>query len=313
MIMSASTPLLEHRVTFQRQLIGEPPAIELPEILSVRGFHGTNLLLTTRALCGHRGNGVGLRGGGSRHAGPGLQGLPGGRAVQLDGILRWRNCRSELDQSRYESQRCQRAGSALLPRRHSRTERDRFAGPIGNQCNRWRRKAGYNQQWGSFVAGVEGDISWRHFSKTVATAGSPFLTFPFGTAAFTTTVSTNWLATIRPRIGYAVDKALFYATGGVAIGDVKYSNSYVGLSPLGFGLEFETAAASQTRVGWTVGAGIDYAVTPHWVVSGEYLHVDLGSLSTSGLATTGSTPTATFNVSTKLRSDIGRLGIAYKF
>jgi len=174
-------------------------------------------------------------------------------------------------------------------------------------------KAGYNRQWGSFVAGVEGDISWRHFDKTVATAGSPFLTFSVGTAAFTTTVSTNWLATIRPRIGYAVDKALFYATGGVAIGDVKYSNSYVGFSPLGFGSEFETAAVSQTRVGWTVGAGIDYAITPHWVVSGEYLHVDLGSVSTSGLVTTGNTPTATFNVSTKLRSDIGRFGIAYKF
>ena len=174
-------------------------------------------------------------------------------------------------------------------------------------------KAGYNRQWGSFVAGVEGDISWRHFDKTVATTGSPFLTFPVGTAAFTTTVSTNWLATIRPRIGYAVDKALFHATGGVAIGDVKYSNSYVGFSPLGFGSEFETAAVSQTRVGWTVGAGIDYAITPHWVVSGEYLHVDLGSVSTSGLVTTGNTPTATFNVSTKLRNDIGRFGIAYKF
>jgi outer membrane immunogenic protein len=174
-------------------------------------------------------------------------------------------------------------------------------------------KAGYNRQWGNFVAGVEGDISWLHFNKTVATAGSPFLTFPFGTAAFTTTVSTNWLATIRPRIGYAIDKALFYATGGVAIGDVKYSNAYVGFSPLGLGLEFEQASASQTRVGWTVGAGIDYAITPHWVVSGEYLHVDLGSVSTSGLVTTGGAPTATFNVSTKLRSDIGRFGIAYKF
>lgn len=174
-------------------------------------------------------------------------------------------------------------------------------------------KAGYNQQWGNFVAGVEGDISWFHVNKTVATAGRPFLTYPVGTAAFSTSVSTNWLATIRPRIGYAVDKALFYATGGVAIGDVKYSNSYVGVSPLGFGLEFETAAVSQTRVGWTVGAGIDYAITPHWVVSGEYLHVDLGAVSTSGLVTTGGPPTATFNVSTKLRSDIGRLGIAYKF
>ncbi|MDN5003772.1 outer membrane protein [Bradyrhizobium sp. GCM10027634] len=174
-------------------------------------------------------------------------------------------------------------------------------------------KAGYNQQWGAFVGGIEGDISWFHFNKTVATAGAPFLTFPAGTAAFSTTVSTNWLATIRGRAGYAVNKALFYATGGVAIGDVRYSNTYVGFSPLGSGFEFEAATVSQTRVGWTAGAGIDYAITPHWVVSGEYLHVDFGSVSTSGLVTTGSTRTATFNISTKLTSDIGRVGIAYKF
>lgn len=174
-------------------------------------------------------------------------------------------------------------------------------------------KAGYNQQWGAFVGGIEGDISWFHFDKTVATAGNPFLTFGAGTAAFSTNVSTNWLATIRPRIGYAVDKALLYATGGVAIGDVRYSNTYVGFSPLGSGFEFEAATASQTRVGWTAGAGIDYAITPNWIVSAEYLHVDLGSVSASGLVTTGNPSTATFNVSTKLRSDIGRAGIAYKF
>lgn len=174
-------------------------------------------------------------------------------------------------------------------------------------------KAGYNQQWGSFVAGIEGDISWFHFNRTAATSGNPFLTFPAGTTAFSTSVSTNWLATIRPRVGYAVEKALFYATGGVALGDVRYSNSYVGFSPLGAGFEFEAASVSQTRIGWTAGAGIDYAITPNWVVSGEYLHVDLGSVSTSALVTTGNAATATFNVSAKLRSDIGRLGLAYKF
>lgn len=174
-------------------------------------------------------------------------------------------------------------------------------------------KAGYNQQWGSFVAGLEGDISWFHFNKTAATAGNPFLAFGAGSAAFSTSVSTNWLATIRPRLGYAVNTALFYVTGGLAVGDVKYSNTYVGFSPRGAGFEFEAAAVSQTRVGWTVGAGVDYAVTPHWVLSAEYLHVDLGSVSTSGLVTTGNLNTAAFNVSTKLHSDIGRVGLAYKF
>jgi len=174
-------------------------------------------------------------------------------------------------------------------------------------------KAGYNWQWGHVVAGLEGDVSRFRFNKTVATAGNPFGTFDRGTAAFSTSASTDWIATIRPRIGYAVDKALLYATGGAAIGNVKYSNAYVGFSPEGAGFEFEAASVSQTRIGWTVGAGIDYAITPHWVMSGEYLHFDLGSVSTSGLVTTGNLNTGTFNVSTRLRSDIGRLGVAYKF
>ena len=118
----------------------------------------------------------------------------------------------------------------------------------------------------------------------------------------------------RLRAGFAVDKALFYATGGAAFGDVRFSNSYVGFSPLGFGFEFERATASQTKTGWTAGGGIDYAVMSRdLILSAEYLHVDLGSITAAGLVTTGGASTATFNYSTKLRTDLVRFGAAYKF
>jgi outer membrane immunogenic protein len=94
---------------------------------------------------------------------------------------------------------------------------------------------------------------------------------------------------------------------------VKYSNTYRGFSPLGSGFQFEAASVSQTKVGWAAGAGVDFAVTPHWVLSAEYLHVDLGSVTAAGLVTTGSPSTATFNFSTKVTSDIGRVGAANKF
>lgn len=64
---------------------------------------------------------------------------------------------------------------------------------------------------------------------------------------------------------------------------------------------------------WNEGGGIDYALTPNWIVSVKYLHVDLGSISASGLVTTGSTDNATMNFSTKLTSDLVRGGISYKF
>jgi outer membrane immunogenic protein len=176
-------------------------------------------------------------------------------------------------------------------------------------------KAGYNQQWGAFVLGLEGDISSFHFSPTVAVAGNPFVTFPVtGNAQMSTNVQTSWLSTIRGRAGFAVDHWLFYGTGGVAFANVKYSNTYRAFSPLGSGFDFESATASRTRTGWAAGAGVDYALYANLILSAEYLHVDLGTTTAAGGVTTqGSTSNATFNFSTKVTSDLVRFGAAYKF
>lgn len=177
-------------------------------------------------------------------------------------------------------------------------------------------KLGYNWQWNAFVFGLEGDIASFRFNKSVAArpTSDPFPSnpHPLNAAAFDSNVSTSWLATIRGRTGYAVDNTLFYVTGGAAFANVGFSNAYVGRSPNGFGLEFESASTSQTRLGWAVGAGIDYAVAANWIVSVEYLHVDVGSTTATG-SVVEDTRTATFNFSTKLTSDIVRGGISYKF
>jgi outer membrane immunogenic protein len=177
-------------------------------------------------------------------------------------------------------------------------------------------KTGYNQQWGSLVLGLEGDISWFRFNKTAFTTGNPFtVSSPgfVGFANFNTNVSTTWLATVRPRIGFAVDRALFYGTAGAAFANVRFSNTYLGFSPGGSGNENEASSASQIKTGWVAGGGIDYAVTKNWIVSVEYLHVDLGSISASGLVTTGGVRTSSMNFSTKMQSDLVRAGISYKF
>jgi outer membrane immunogenic protein len=181
-------------------------------------------------------------------------------------------------------------------------------------------KIGYNKQWGTFVGGVEADFSSFRFNKSDVASGNPFLSAPpfaAGTAQFNTNVSTNWLATLRGRAGYAVDRALFYGTAGVAMSKIDYSNSYIAFSPLGLGFDVESTAASKTKLGWVIGAGVDYALTANWIVSAEYVHIDLGSINAVGAvtATAGGPggPAATFEFSTRLKSDIVRASIAYKF
>lgn len=175
-------------------------------------------------------------------------------------------------------------------------------------------KAGYNQQWGSLVVGLEGDYSSFHFNKTQVTTGNPFGPGFGNFATFSTDVSTTWLATVRPRIGYAVDRMMVYATGGVAFGNVSLFDTYVAHSPNGAGNDSGATAGSQTKTGWAAGAGFDFAVVPNVILSVEYLHVDLGTMNASGLVTTQFNPlTATFNFSANLHSDIVRAGAAYKF
>ncbi len=177
-------------------------------------------------------------------------------------------------------------------------------------------KIGYNHQWGAVVGGLEVDYSAFRLNKSAAPSGNPFLVplFGAGTASFNTNVSTNWLATFRGRIGYSFDRALVYGTGGVALSRVNFSDTYSAFSPNGGGNDSESIAASKTKVGWALGAGVDYAMTKNWIVSAEYLHIDLGSMNVSSVASTGGfTRTATFNFSTKLTSDIVRAAVAFKF
>jgi outer membrane immunogenic protein len=175
-------------------------------------------------------------------------------------------------------------------------------------------QAGYNWQDGPAVFGVEADIgAFRLRSNTADMVQFPS-TLPGGVGFaannfFTTatSVSTDWLFTGRARLGWAHDQWLFYATGGMAVTDIKVNQTLVLVPPTTF-----VTAASSTRVGWAAGAGFEYAVGSNWSVKGEYLHVDFGSLTTAGTVTpafAGLTDGGT----TRLTADLGRVGVNYRF
>jgi outer membrane immunogenic protein len=125
---------------------------------------------------------------------------------------------------------------------------------------------GYNQQMGHWVAGVEASFSW---SGLRGSSTDPFAPVIAPTATYKTNL--RWMATLTPRLGYAANNWLVYAKGGLAAGQVDSRLNSTAFVP---------APAFQEKndhVGWTVGAGIEYAATSHWIVGLEYNYVDLGS------------------------------------
>jgi outer membrane immunogenic protein len=171
-------------------------------------------------------------------------------------------------------------------------------------------QAGYNWQSGHFVAGVETDFqSFRQSGSATATALYPTLGTPF---TISHSVSTDWLWTLRPRVGIASNDWLFYATGGLALTKLNASSLFID----SFG---DTAATSwsQARLGWTVGAGVEHALKNGWSVKAEYLYVDFGNVgvTTHNILDSGVAPVPGQPLfhSVNLRSNIARVGLNYNF
>jgi outer membrane immunogenic protein len=187
----------------------------------------------------------------------------------------------------------QQAVTAASPRLNS----DGFTG--GGQV-------GYNHQVDRWLFGVEADANYFDM-KQARSISAPF---PTG-GSFTTTnsVTTDWLVTLRPRVGYAVDRTLFYATGGLALTDLRYGATYSDTSG-----QTETASGSKTKVGWIAGAGIEHAFTNNWSAKVEYLYSDFGKQSLAAPVLSGGTPTTGMIAhDIDLKTNTVRGGLNYHF
>ncbi len=147
---------------------------------------------------------------------------------------------------------------------------------------------GYDLQINQFVFGLEGTVDGTGFRNTAVG------TFPafFGGRTLEATTKTDVEGSIRARAGLAWDRALIYATGGVAFGSFRTDYSFIGningVHALNGGqFFFGDNNFSNTRVGWTVGGGIDYAITNNWSVFAEYRYTNFGHIGSPGLFTDG--------------------------
>lgn len=169
---------------------------------------------------------------------------------------------------------------------------------------------GYNYQIGTMVYGLEADVSFSD-AKGAESSVNPF-------AATNVRQDLRTFGTVRGRLGYTpAERILLYVTGGVAFGDVKYAGG-VTTAPTALaavvapGRVF-AGSKTDTQMGWTVGGGLEYALTNSWTVKTEYLYYNLGkkSISAPQLSPVGSAENAGFRFETK--GHIVRAGLNYKF
>jgi outer membrane immunogenic protein len=169
-------------------------------------------------------------------------------------------------------------------------------------------EGGYNYQSGNWVFGLESDIGFFDLGQSRSkTFTSAITATPPIQATFSQEVSTDWIWTIRPRVGYASGPWMVYATGGLAVSSVTLDTRYTDNRPTPI-----TASDSEddTKTGWTLGLGGAYALTPNWSVRGDWLYVDLGTVN----AVAGATDNyATFTSEAQVHGNILRVGVDYKF
>ncbi len=149
---------------------------------------------------------------------------------------------------------------------------------------------GANYQVGSWVLGIEGDWDWANIDGTTTS----------NCGGYTCETKSDWLATVRGRVGYAWDRLLVYGTGGVAFADAEAGAGFLPFN-------------SSTQVGWTAGAGIEYAFLPNLTAKIEYLYVGLQDQSCPRGSCGGGTFLNPVNTSVSLNENIVRGGINYKF
>jgi outer membrane immunogenic protein len=172
---------------------------------------------------------------------------------------------------------------------------------------------GYNQQFGTFVAGIEADIQFMDAGKTARFTGNPVLGTQLTTSA---TSEVEYLGTLRGRLGFTpFDRFLVYGTGGLAYGQVKTSGSVTGVQAPGLAWN---GSNSDMKFGYAVGGGIEYAFTNNLTFKTEYLYYDLGRSTFNASGNAAVLGTAALNgVSYTGRSDtrgsIVRAGLNYKF
>ena len=150
-------------------------------------------------------------------------------------------------------------------------------------------QVGFNYQVGTWVFGVEADFSWADVN------GHHVDNVFFGDNR----TKVDWFGTVTGRIGYAFDRTLLYVKAGGAWARDVYTITATGFF----------AQTSDTNWGWTVGAGLEYGLTPNWSLKLEYNYLSFDTQRVTFVPNTG----GPFDRDVDQQIHVLKAGINYRF
>jgi len=182
---------------------------------------------------------------------------------------------------------------------------------------------GYLLQQGSVVGGLELGFDWSGVKKSVTSGGVYTVGgldggMPFG---FNERVSSTWLFTFLGRVGFDLGAWYPYATAGLAVSDIKYTNAFSdpNNTTAGVGPVAGAVSIDQVKAGVAGGGGLEWRFDNHWSLRGEYLFISFAGISgfstvcTVAGACAAGTPQLTWLHNASFQENVGRVFLSYKW
>jgi len=176
--------------------------------------------------------------------------------------------------------------------------------PAGFAVNGWLAggQIGAQYQARSVVFGVEADASGANLTGSGSCTSTSLLNGPLPPGGCSAKVV--GVGTVAGRLGVALDRVLVYGKGGVAWANDQYNLTSPNLALL------PAFSGNETRFGWMVGAGVEYAFFDNWSAKVEYNYLDFH---TSTLQFTDTTQSFILNTSIQQQLHLVKVGLNYRW
>lgn len=167
---------------------------------------------------------------------------------------------------------------------------------------------GYGKQFGNVLLGIEGSANSLSVNKE-SVRRQEMDANPGSQSVIRQSVSADWMAGLRLRLGWAERNWLAYVTGGIAATQLKLNASYTDNAFSGS----SQGSTSASVTGSSLGFGGEYALNSKWALRGEYLYTKFGEVSVVSNVTSTNNPGGTMVHKASLDHYGLFIGLTYRF